>query len=207
MLSNNYYQALAQPNLEVVTDGIQKFTKDSVVTNDGKSRKIDAVILGTGFHVSDSFQYYNVQGKKGVQLKDVLHDAPEAYYGTSVHQFPNLFIMLGPNTGLGHNSMIYMIESQTNYILDAIQKMIKQNIKSIDVRKDVQTKFNEEIQKKLEGTIWLSGCKSWYLSADGKNHTVWPGFTLEFRNRTKNINLNDYHLEKVSVKKEEPELV
>ncbi|MFN8261024.1 MAG: NAD(P)/FAD-dependent oxidoreductase [Chitinophagales bacterium] len=207
LLSNNYYQALAQPNLEVVTDGIQKFTKDSVVTNDGKSRKIDAVILGTGFHVSDSFQYYNVQGKKGVQLKDVLHDAPEAYYGTSVHQFPNLFIMLGPNTGLGHNSMIYMIESQTNYILDAIQKMIKQNIKSIDVRKDVQTKFNEEIQKKLEGTIWLSGCKSWYLSADGKNHTVWPGFTLEFRNRTKNINLNDYHLEKVSVKKEEPELV
>lgn len=147
LLSNNYYQALAQPNLEVVTDGIQKFTKDSVVTNDGKSRKIDAVILGTGFHVSDSFQYYNVQGKKGVQLKDVLHDAPEAYYGTSVHQFPNLFIMLGPNTGLGHNSMIYMIESQTNYILDAIQKMIKQNIKSIDVRKDVQTKFNEKFRK------------------------------------------------------------
>ena len=85
--------------------------------------------------------------------------------------------------------------------------MLKQHIKSIDVRKDVQTKFNEEIQKKLEGTIWLSGCKSWYLSADGKNHTVWPGFTLEFRNRTKNINLNDYILEKTSVKKQEAALV
>jgi cyclohexanone monooxygenase len=115
--------------------------------------------------------------------------------------------MLGPNTGLGHNSMIYMIESQTNYIIDAIQKMTKQNIKSIDVRKDVQTKFNIEIQKKLEGTIWLSGCKSWYLSADGKNHTVWPGFTLEFRNRTKHINLNDYHVEKSTVEKQEAELV
>ncbi len=103
--------------------------------------------------------------------------------------------------------MIYMIESQTNYIMDAIQKMINQNIKSIDVKKEIQTKFNEEIQKKLEGTIWLSGCKSWYLSADGKNHTVWPGFTLEFRNRTKTINLNDYNLEKSIVKKQEPELV
>jgi cation diffusion facilitator CzcD-associated flavoprotein CzcO len=207
LLSNNYYQSLAQPNLEVVTEGIQKFTKDSVVTTDGKTRKIDAIILGTGFHVADSYQYYNVQGKDAVQLKDVLGNAPEAYYGTSVHQFPNLFIMLGPNTGLGHNSMIYMIESQTNYIMDGIQKMINQNIKSIEVRKDIQDTFNAEIQKKLEGTIWLSGCKSWYLSADGKNHTVWPGFTLEFRNRTKTINLNDYIVEKEAVKKRETEMV
>jgi len=207
LLSNNYYPALAQPNVDVVTDGIQKFTKDSVVTNEGKSRKIDALILGTGFHVSDSFQYYNVTGRGGVQLKDVLHVSPEAYYGTNVHHFPNLFIMLGPNTGLGHNSMIYMIESQTNYIIDAVQKMLKQGLKSIEVKKEVQTAFNEEIQKKLEGTIWLSGCKSWYLSADGKNHTVWPGFTLEFRNRTKHIHLNDYLLEKDIVKKEKPELV
>ncbi|MBP6660312.1 MAG: cyclohexanone monooxygenase, partial [Chitinophagales bacterium] len=199
LLSNNYYQALAQPNLEVITDGIQKFTKDSVVTNDGKSRKIDAVILGTGFHVADSFQYYNVQGKNGVQLKDVLHDAPEAYYGTSVHQFPNLFIMLGPNTGLGHNSMIYMIESQTNYILDAVQKMLQQNIKSIEVKEDVQVEFNAEIQKKLIGTIWQSGCKSWYITESGKNHTVWPGFTLEFRNRTKNIDLSKYNVEKIKI--------
>ena len=199
LLSNNYYQALAQPNLEVITDGIQKFTKDSVVTNDGKSRKIDAVILGTGFHVADSFQYYNVQGKNGVQLKDVLHDAPEAYYGTSVHQFPNLFIMLGPNTGLGHNSMIYMIESQTNYILDAVQKMLQQNIKYIEVKEDVQVEFNAEIQKKLIGTIWQSGCKSWYITESGKNHTVWPGFTLEFRNRTKNIDLSKYNVEKIKI--------
>ena len=207
LLSNNYYQSLAQPNLEVVTEGIQKFTKDSVVTTDGKTRKIDAVILGTGFHVADSYQYYNVKGKDAVQLKDVLSDAPEAYYGTSVHQFPNLFIMLGPNTGLGHNSMIYMIESQTNYILDGMQKMINQNIRSVEVRKDIQDTFNLEIQEKLIGTIWLSGCKSWYLSADGKNHTVWPGFTLEFRNRTKTINLGDYILEKEVVKKRETEMV
>ncbi len=200
LLSDNYYPSLAQSNVDVVTDGIQEFTEDSVVTSDGKSRKIDAIILGTGFHVADSFQYYNVKGKGGVQLKDVLGESPEAYYGTSVNQFPNLFIMLGPNTGLGHNSMIYMIESQTNYIIDAVQKMLGQDIKSIDVRKEVQTKFNEEIQKKLEGTIWLSGCKSWYLSEDGKNHTVWPGFTLEFRNRTKTIQLSDYILEKNTIK-------
>lgn len=207
LLSNNYYPALAQNNVDIVTDGIQKFTKDSVITKDGKARKIDAIILGTGFHVADSFQYYNVKGRNGAALKEVLGNAPEAYYGTSIHQFPNLFMMLGPNTGLGHNSMVYMIESQTNYIIDAIQKMTQQGIKSIEVRKDIQTKFNEELQKKLEGTIWLSGCKSWYLSEDGKNHTVWPGFTLEFRNRTKKINLDDYQIKKSTVTKMETELI
>ncbi|MCB0508913.1 MAG: NAD(P)/FAD-dependent oxidoreductase [Bacteroidetes bacterium] len=206
LLSNNYYPALAQENVDVVTEGIQEFTKDSVITNDGKSRKIDAIILGTGFHVADSFQYYDVKGRDGIAMKDVFSVAPQAYYGTCVHHFPNLFFMLGPNTGLGHNSMIYMIESQTNYIVDAIKKMINQNIKSIEVRKDVQTKFNEEIQKKLEGTIWLSGCKSWYLSEDGKNYTVWPGFTLEYRNRTKNIHLPDYNVELRRVEKREMEM-
>ncbi len=207
LLSNNYYQALAQPNLEVVTDGIEKFTKDSVVTKDGKSRKIDAVILGTGFHVADSFQYYDVMGKDGITFQKAFANGPEAYYGTCVHHFPNMFMMLGPNTGLGHNSMIFMIESQTNYIIDAIQKMTNQDIRSIEVRKDVQDKFNAEIQCKLEGTVWQSGCKSWYVSEDGKNHTVWPGFTLEFRNRTKKIQLNDYMLEKSPVKKQKAELV
>ncbi len=207
LLSNNYYQALAQPNLEVVTDGIEKFTKDSVVTKDGTSRKIDAVILGTGFHVADSFQYYDVMGKDGITFQKAFENGPEAYYGTCVHHFPNMFMMLGPNTGLGHNSMIYMIESQTNYIIDAVSKMQQQHIRSIEVKKDVQDKFNAEIQRKLEGTVWQSGCKSWYVSEDGKNHTVWPGFTLEFRNRTKTINLKDYTLEKVVSKRKEPELV
>lgn len=199
LLSNNYYPALAQPNVDVVTAGIEKFTVDSVVTNDGETRKIDAVILGTGFHVADSFNYYDVRGKNGLTFKEAFKNGPEAYYGASVHQFPNMFMMLGPNTGLGHNSMIYMIESQSNYIIDAIQKMIHQNIKSIEVKKEVQDNFNAEIQKKLVGTVWLSGCKSWYLTPDGKNHTVWPGFTLEFRNRTKNIRLSDYDLEKIKI--------
>ena len=207
LLSNNYYPALAQANVDVVTDGIEKFTANSVITKDGEERKIDAVILGTGFHVADSFQYYNVQGKDGMNFKNAFANGPEAYYGTAVHHFPNMFMMLGPNTGLGHNSMIYMIESQTNYIIDAIQKMVKQNIRSIEVKQDVQDKFNAEIQKKLVGTVWQSGCKSWYITESGKNHTVWPSFTLEFRNRTKTINLNDYQLEKSSIKKEEAELV
>lgn len=207
LISNNYYPAIAQPNVDVVTDGISKFTKDSVITNDGKERKIDAIICGTGFHVADSFQYFNVTGKNGLQMKDAFANGPEAYYGTTINGFPNLFMMLGPNTGLGHNSMIYMIESQTNYIMDCIQKMQKQHIKSVEVKRDVQDKFNAEIQKKLVGTIWQSGCKSWYITEDGKNHTVWPGFTLEFRNRTKTINLNDFILEKENVRKEEAELV
>lgn len=207
LMSNNYYQSLTQKNVEVITENISKFTADAVITKDGNERKIDAIILGTGFHVADSFQFYNIEGKEGVTFKNAFKDGPEAYYGTTVHHFPNMFMMLGPNTGLGHNSMIYMIEAQTNYILDAIEKIQKQKIKSFEVKKEVQDKFNKEIQKKLVGTIWQSGCKSWYISENGKNHTVWPGFTLEFRNKTKTINLNDYQLEKISVQKMESELV
>lgn len=201
LLSNNYYPALAQPNLEVVTDGIDHFTKDSVVTKDGKERKIDAVILGTGFHVADSFQYYDVRGRGGITFTEAFKNGPEAYYGTTVHGFPNMFMMLGPNTGLGHNSMIYMIESQTNYIIDALKKMQAQGIRSIEVKKSVQDTFNKEIQQKLQGTVWQSGCKSWYVSEDGRNHTVWPGFTMEYRNRTKNIRMDDYTTVMQSAKK------
>lgn len=203
LLSNNYYPALAQSNVEVVTDGIQKFTKDSVVTNDGKSRKIDAVIMGTGFHVSDSFSYYDIIGKNGIALKEAFATAPETYMGATAHHFPNLFFMLGPNTGLGHNSMIYMIESQANYIVDAVKKMQEKGLKSIEVKKEIQDNFNEEIQQKLKGSIWLSGCNSWYISEDGKNHTLWPGFTFEFWNRTKTINLKDYEVEPINAKKQE----
>lgn len=206
LMSNNYYQALSKPNMDVVTDGITRFTKDSVITNDGKERKIDAIIMGTGFHVADSFQYFNVKGRGGAEMNKIFKEKPEAYYGATVHHFPNLFIMLGPNTGLGHNSMVYMIESQTNYIVDAIKKMQKDNIASFEVKEDVQSNFNKKIQKKLEGTIWMSGCKSWYLSADGKNYTVWPDFTWKFREQTKHFHLKDYTLAKAAVEVEEPEL-
>ncbi|MDB5227979.1 MAG: NAD(P)/FAD-dependent oxidoreductase [Bacteroidota bacterium] len=207
LMSNNYYQSLAKPNVDVVTDGIVKFTKDAVITGDGKQRKIDALILGTGFHVADSFLFYDVHGRDDVQMKNAFKDGPQAYYGSAIHGFPNMFMMLGPNTGLGHNSMVYMIESQTNYVVDAIQKMMANNIRTVEVKEEVQEKFNEEIQRKLINTIWDSGCKSWYLSANGKNHTVWPGFTTEFRKRTKTFNMNDYIVEKEIVKKREAELV
>jgi cyclohexanone monooxygenase len=198
LLSNNYYPALAQPNVDVVTDSIQKFTTDSIITKDGKERKIDALILGTGFHVADSFQYYDVHGREGIKMKDAFENGPEAYYGAAIHHFPNMFLMLGPNTGLGHNSMIYMIESQTNFVIDCIQKMVRQNIRSIEVKKEVQDRFNSVIQQKLKDTIWDSGCKSWYISENGRNHTVWPGFTTEFRKKTRTINLNDFIVEKNS---------
>ncbi len=205
LLSNNYYPALAQSNVDVVTEGIEKFTETTVVSKDGKQRAIDAIILGTGFHVADSFQYFDVHGRGGIQMKDAFMNGPEAYYGASIHHFPNMFMMLGPNTGLGHNSMIYMIESQTNFVIDGIQKMIAQDLRSVEVKKEVQDDFNISIQQKLKNTIWDSGCKSWYISENGKNHTVWPGFTTEFRRRTKTINLNDFILEKNSIKKGEAE--
>ncbi len=117
---------------------------------------------------------------------------PEAFLGMSVSGFPNLFFLMGPNTGLGHSSMVYMIESQVQYALDAILKMRKQGMSVVDVRSEAQQKFVENMQSRLKGTVWASGCKSWYVNASGKNTTLWPGFTFRYRQATSSFKLADY---------------
>jgi hypothetical protein len=107
--------------------------------------------------------------------------------------FPNLFLLIGPNTGLGHNSMVYMIESQLNYILDALRVMQRRDARAIDVRVESEECFNEEVQRRMKGTVWTSGgCKSWYLATNGRNTTLWPGFTFEFRERTRRFDEQNY---------------
>ena len=192
LLSDDFYPALTQPNVEVVSESIRKVRAHSIVTSDGKEHEVDAIICGTGFHVTDAHLPQSVHGRHGQSLADSWQSGSHAYLGTTVAGFPNMFLLIGPNTGLGHNSMVYMIESQLTYILDCMHRMDQQHIQAIEVLPQSEIAFNEEMQRKMQATVWVSGCSSWYLDASGRNTTLWPGFTFEFRRRTRHFDQQHY---------------
>jgi cation diffusion facilitator CzcD-associated flavoprotein CzcO len=195
LISDSYYPALQQPNAEVVTDRIVEIKPHSIVTADGTEREIDALILGTGFHVTDMPVAEYVRGRDGRTMAQVWQGSPQAYLGSAVSGFPNLFFLVGPNTGLGHNSIVFMIESQLNYLAECLQHMKARGADLFEVRENVQERFNARLQKQLEGTVWNSGgCASWYLDENGKNTTIWPGFTWPYRQQTRHFNPADYEL-------------
>jgi cation diffusion facilitator CzcD-associated flavoprotein CzcO len=195
LISNDYYPALQQPNVEVVTDAIREITPTGIVTADGRVRELDTIILGTGFHVTDMPVGNWVHGADRRALTDAWQGSPQAYLGASVAGFPNLFLLVGPNTGLGHNSIVFMIESQLNHIMGCLRFMRRHGLHSFDVREDVQVRFNERIQRRLRGTVWNSGgCSSWYIDRNGNNTTIWPGFTWPFRRRTRRFRASHYRL-------------
>ncbi len=195
LLSNDFYSAIQRPNARVIPSGIQEFTEKGIRTMDGREIESDVVLMATGFKVAEGLVPFQVRGRNGVDLNDTWRDGPEAYLGTTIKGYPNLFMIPGPNTGLGHSSMVYMIESQIQYALDGMQKLRKIGKKAAEVKSIFQEAYNEEIQKKLAGSVWnTGGCNSWYKNSAGKNVTLWPGFTFEFRNRTATFNLEDYIL-------------
>ncbi|GAC1625821.1 MAG: NAD(P)/FAD-dependent oxidoreductase [Vulcanimicrobiaceae bacterium] len=192
LISNDYYPALARPNVELVTSAISRVEPSGVVTADGRHHAADVLVYGTGFRAQDGLSPVRVIGEGGRTLDDAWADGMEAYLGTSVAGFPNFFTLVGPNTGLGHNSMIYMIESQIAYVLDALREMKRRGARAIDVRADVQRAFNARLHARTDRTIWHSGCRSWYLDARGVNRSLWPGFTFEFRLKTRRIASHRY---------------
>ncbi|MBA4108201.1 MAG: 4-hydroxyacetophenone monooxygenase [Leptothrix sp. (in: Bacteria)] len=196
LISNDYYPALARTNVDVITEGIQEVTPRGVVTTDGVERPVDAIILGTGFKVQDPIPHNTVFGKGGIDLADVWKQGPEAYLGVAVSGFPNFFMLMGPNTGLGHNSMVFMIESQAHYIVNAIKAMKEHRIKALDVKPEAQAQFIDKVQNELQQTVWNSGCKSWYVDDKGRNSLLWPGFTFAYRLKTRHFNLSKYTADK-----------
>jgi cation diffusion facilitator CzcD-associated flavoprotein CzcO len=194
LLSDDFYPALTQPNVEVITDKIREIKTHSIITLDGSEHQVDAIIFGTGFHVTDTQLPHCIYGRDGHSLAEHWHAGSSAYLGTTVTGFPNLFLLIGPNTGLGHNSMVYMIESQLNYILDCLHTMDRQNLASVEVQPEIQAAFDTEMQNRMHNTVWTSGCKSWYLDANGHNTTLWPGFTFEYRRRTRHFDAQRYTL-------------
>lgn len=193
LLSNEYYPALEKPNVDVITDGIREINATGLVTKDGKQHNVDAIILATGFQAAEGVLRYDMKGKGGIDLNDAWRDGAEAYLGTSIAGFPNMYIVVGPNTGLGHSSMLLMIEAQVGYIMQALKTLKAKGAKSADVKKEVEKEYNQEIQEKLAKTVWQSGkCVSWYQTKSGKNVTLWPGFTFTFMKRTKHFEPEKY---------------
>ena len=198
LLSNDYYPALTQPHVELVTDPISEVTADAVVTRDGTEHRVDTIILGTGFAVTEPPMAEHVHGADGRSLAEHWAGSPSAYLGTTLAGFPNLFVMVGPNTGLGHSSMVFMMECQYNYVVDALKTMAARAVDSFSVDPDAVEAFNDEIQAKLARTVWNSGCSSWYLDGTGRNTTLWPDFTWRYRQRTRRFDAERYSLTRSS---------
>jgi cation diffusion facilitator CzcD-associated flavoprotein CzcO len=202
LVSNDYYPALCEPNAQLVTGGVREVRPHSIVGGDGVERAVDTIIFGTGFLATSPPSAQYMRGRDGVPLSEAWRGSMSAYLGTTIAGFPNAFMITGPNTGLGHSSMVYMIESQIAYIMDAVRRMDSMGVDVIDVRSEVQNAYNEELQRKLARTVWNSGgCKSWYLDSHGRNTTLWPTFTFRFRARTKRFAPADYVLQRSSMRR------
>ncbi|MBC8164140.1 MAG: NAD(P)/FAD-dependent oxidoreductase [Roseiflexaceae bacterium] len=184
LVSNDYYPALAQPNVEVISEPIIELRPNAIVAGDGRVRPIDLLIFGTGFRITDFPFMQLVRGRDGRTMSEVWAGSPKAYLGTTVSGFPNLFILQGPNTGLGHTSVVYMLEAQMLHIVAAVRHMRQHGLAALEPRPEAQTAFVRDVDAKMRGTVWVAGgCDSWYLDRTGRNSTLWPDFTWEFRRR------------------------
>jgi cation diffusion facilitator CzcD-associated flavoprotein CzcO len=193
--TNEYLPAVASPKTELVTDGIDAITPEGIRTKDGIVREFDVIILATGFRVTNNTFPSAIKGRDGRTLREVWSSGSMgAYNGTTFSGFPNLFMLAGPNTGIGHTSLVYMIEAQLPYVLQALELMDERHITSLDVRADVQDAYNEELQRKLVPSVWNSGgCSSWYLDEKGRNSTIWPDYTFRFKKRLQRFDLESYY--------------
>ncbi|MFL1431863.1 MULTISPECIES: hypothetical protein [unclassified Nocardiopsis] len=187
--------------------GIDDFVirEGAVVGADGVAREVDTIILGTGYHVTDMPLADLVTGRDGRTLADVYGGGPRAYLGTAVPGFPNLFLLLGPNTGLGHSSMVYMIESQVDHVLRLLRAMRRRGADTVEVRADRHDEFNRWVDERLRRTVWeTGGCTSFYRDATGRNATLWPDWTWRFRRRTRRRVTAGYDLTTTNTKATTP---
>jgi cation diffusion facilitator CzcD-associated flavoprotein CzcO len=179
--TNDWYPALAKPHVDLVTTPLKELVPGGALLADGTTVEADVVILGTGFAATDLLVPMEVTAR-GRTLAQAWRDGAEAYLGTAVAGFPNLFLMYGPNTNLGHNSIILMLESQIRWIVAAVRRG-----GTVEVRADAMRRYNDRLQQRLSHTIFAAGCSSWYYTADGRNTQNWPGTTLEYRLRTRRL--------------------
>jgi cation diffusion facilitator CzcD-associated flavoprotein CzcO len=192
LISNDYYATFLRDNVALVDSGIREIEPGAVITRDGQRVELDALILGTGFRAADTCSPFPVSGKGGVDLNEHWKDGAQAYLGTTVAGFPNFFIICGPNTGLGHSSLVFIIESQVKLIVGAVRALRRRGARSIEVLKDVEARYNERLQSRLQRSVWASGCSSWYQAKNGRNTTLWPHFTFVFRLLTRRLRPADY---------------
>jgi cation diffusion facilitator CzcD-associated flavoprotein CzcO len=194
LISNDWYPALQRPNVALITEGIREIREHSIVTADGVEREVDCLVFGTGFYATENPIAGVIKGNGGQTLAEVWKDGEEAYLGTLVKGFPNLFFIVGPNTGLGHSSMVFMIETQVGYILRLLAHLRAAHAQTLAVRPEVQDHYNRKLHERLGGSIWATGCNSWYKHRSGKITALWPGFTFGFWLRSREFRAADYTL-------------
>lgn len=192
LISRDYLRSLGQPNVDVVTSGIREVRAHSVVTSDGVEHPVDAIVFGTGFKVTEMPFADHIYGRSGASLNQLWQGSPEAHLGAVVSGFPNFFSLLGPNTGLGHTSVVVMIEAQLQLVIEAITHMRAKNVGTLEVRSEVQQQFVSSVNESMKGTVWTAGgCASWYLDKTGRNSTLWPSFTFDFMKQA-HFRANEY---------------
>lgn len=201
LLSNTYYPALAQHNVDVVTGGLSEVRGNTVVGSDGTEAEVDVIIFGTGFHVTDMPIADRVVGADGGTLMESWKDGMKSLRGATAAGFPNFMTVIGPNTGLGNSSMILMIESQLNYLADYMRQLDllsppgRGDRAALAVRTGAVHAWNDKVQERMKRTVWnTGGCNSWYLDENGVNTTLWPGTTTEFRTATRRVDLAEYEV-------------
>lgn len=195
VVSNEFYPSVTRANVDLVTEPVVEVQARSLVTADGREHAVDTIIAGTGFHVTDPPYATQVSGRGGRTLAQTWDGSPQAYLGTSIAGYPNLFVLAGPNSGIGHTSLVYMIEAQIAHVLDALDLCRRERLTSIEVKPSAQAAFNAEVQHRMERTVWANGgCASWYFDSKGRNTTLWPAFTAQFAARTRRLDVRAYRL-------------
>jgi len=194
LVSDDYWSTFERENVELVTEPIAEVRPEGVLTRDGELHPADVLVLATGFALGLARAPFPIHGRGGRSLDAAWSRGAVAYKGVTVAGFPNWFVLMGPNTGPGHTSVLVFTESQIEYALQAIQKIRKENLRWVDVRPEVQDRYNESIQGRMPHTAWLSGCGSWYLSEDGTNHALYPGLASEYCLRVRRFRPEEYEV-------------
>jgi cation diffusion facilitator CzcD-associated flavoprotein CzcO len=193
LITDEFYPAMMRDNVSLVTEGISEIKPKGVVTADGEHHEFDVLIYATGFETTGWKWSMDVIGRGGAHLNDVWTDAPEAYLGITVNDFPNLFVLYGPNTNLGHNSIIFMLEQQVGYTVAALQAMKDKQAQAMVPTKEAQQRFNAELQEQLGTTVWADpNCNSWYKNAEGKITQNWGSHTRGYAEATSKVDVDDY---------------
>jgi cation diffusion facilitator CzcD-associated flavoprotein CzcO len=193
LISDDYLPALTRPNVDVITERIREVREHSVVTADGAEHAVDTLIFGTGFKVTQMPFAHQVRGRDGRTLRESWAGSAQAHLGTTVNGFPNLFLLQGPNTGLGHTSVIIMMESQIEHVLGALRYMEGRGLAAVEPTREAQTEFVQQVDARMSGTVWMQGgCVSWYQDASGRIPTLWPGFTFTFSHRVERFEPSEY---------------
>jgi cation diffusion facilitator CzcD-associated flavoprotein CzcO len=193
LFADDYYPALQRPNVTLETAAIQRITPQGVLTRDGVHHPLDILVFATGFETTEWHWSLDVTGRNGISLSELWKNGPEAYLGITVSGFPNLFMLYGPNTNLGHNSITFMLERQSEYITQALVEMERRGLCAVEPSREVQDRFNQQLQEALARTTWADPrANSWYKNAAGRNTQNWSSHTRDYAAATKTVNFDDF---------------